>query len=82
MIFVAGAMAMAVAALPAAAATLRGDPLDRLLAVQVLSADVALLLAVLAGAERTAFDLDLALTTALLSFAGSLVLVRFVGRWT
>ncbi|HEX9051633.1 MAG TPA: monovalent cation/H+ antiporter complex subunit F [Anaeromyxobacter sp.] len=81
MTFVWATVAMALASVPAMLATLRGEPLERLLALQVLSADVALLLAALAGANRTAFDLDLALTLALLSFAGALALVRFVGRW-
>lgn len=82
MTFTAAALGVAVAWLPATAATLRGDALERLLALQVASADVALLLAVVAGVERTSFDLDLALALALLSFVGALALVRFSGRWT
>lgn len=80
MTFSTAALGVAAAWLPATAATLRGGPLERLVALQVASADVALLFAVVAGIDRTAFDLDLAL--ALLSFAGALALVRFTGRWT
>ncbi len=79
MIFTAAGVAAAVATAPALVATLRGDAIDRILGLQVVSADVALVFAVLAGESRTSFDLDLAIAVALLSFLGALGLLRFLG---
>jgi multicomponent Na+:H+ antiporter subunit F len=69
-----------VAVLPCLLATLRGEPIDRLTGLMLggpMSTLVLLLLA--AGYGRPAY-LDMAFVVALLSFAGSLVFARFLGR--
>ncbi len=82
MIFRVALVGALIASLPAFAAILRGGRLERLLALQVVSADLALVFAILAGADRTPYDLDLAIATALLSTVGALALLRFAGGWT
>lgn len=75
------AFALLVAALfPCLLATLRGEPVDRLsgLILAGPAATLALLL-LAAGYGRPAY-LDAAFVVALLSFAGSLVFARFLGR--
>jgi multicomponent Na+:H+ antiporter subunit F len=66
--------------LPCLLATLRGAPLDRLAGL-ILAGPAATLVLVLmaAGYGRPAY-LDVGLVVALLSFAGSLVYARFLGR--
>jgi multicomponent Na+:H+ antiporter subunit F len=79
--WLAAAIAMLVAGLtPCMLATLRGGPVDRLAGL-ILAGPVATLVLLLlaAGYGRPAY-LDVALVLALLSFAGSLVYARFLGR--
>ena len=75
------AVAMLVVGLgPCLVATLRGEPTDRLAGL-ILAGPLATLVLLLlaAGYGRPAY-LDVALVLALLSFAGSLVYARFLGR--
>jgi multicomponent Na+:H+ antiporter subunit F len=65
---------------PALAATLRGPPADRLAGLIVSGPLVTLVLVLLAAAYARPAYLDAALVLALLSFAGSLVFARFLGR--
>jgi multicomponent Na+:H+ antiporter subunit F len=62
------------------AAMLRGDPVDRIAGlIQAGPATALVLLMLAAGFGRPAY-LDVAFVVALLSFAGSLVFARFLGR--
>ncbi len=66
---------------PCGAICLRGDPMDRLVGLLMAGNLVTLALVLLAeGFHRAPFQ-DLALTMALLSFAGGLVFARFLERW-
>lgn len=66
--------------LPCMAAMLRGDPVDRIAGLILAGPATALVLLMLAaGFGRPAY-LDVAFVVALLSFAGSLVFARFLGR--
>jgi multicomponent Na+:H+ antiporter subunit F len=71
---------MAGALLPALLATLRGRPAVRLAGLIVTGPLVTLALVLLAAAYGRPAYLDVALVTALLSFAGSLVFARFLSR--
>jgi multicomponent Na+:H+ antiporter subunit F len=75
------AFALLVAAVfPGLLSTLRGEPVDRLAGLLVTGPAATLVLMLLAaGYGRTAY-LDAAFVLALLSFAGSLVYARFLGR--
>lgn len=65
---------------PCLLVTLRGDPADRLTGLIVAGPAATLVLLLLsAGYGRPAY-LDVAFVLALLSFAGSLVYARFIGR--
>ncbi|QXJ19738.1 hypothetical protein AGRA3207_000318 [Actinomadura graeca] len=66
--------------LPALLATLRGTAEDRLAGLIVTGPLVTLALTLLAAAYGRPSYLDVALVLALLSFAGSLVFARFLGR--
>jgi multisubunit Na+/H+ antiporter MnhF subunit len=62
-------------------ACLSGTPIDRLIALEVVtSVDAVLLLVLAEGLHRDVF-FDLALTVALLSLAGGLVFAHFMERW-
>jgi multisubunit Na+/H+ antiporter MnhF subunit len=62
-------------------ACLTGAPLDRLVALEVVtSVDAVLLLVLAEGLHRDVY-FDLALTLALLSLAGGLVFAHFMERW-
>lgn len=59
----------------------RGDALHRLVGLEAAGLIACMALLLLAeGFHRPSFT-DLALALALLSFAGGLVFVRFLGRW-
>jgi len=58
-----------------------GDAMDRVVGLQMLSILTAIILMLLAhGFQRMPFY-DIALASALLSFGGGLVFVRFLERW-
>lgn len=68
------------AAGPCLLATCRGEPGERLVAVQALAVVLTVTLVVLSvGQDRPAY-LDVPLVLALVSLAGSLVFARFFGR--
>jgi multicomponent Na+:H+ antiporter subunit F len=60
---------------------LRGDPVDRLVGLEMAGTVATLVLLVLAQAYDRAVYFDLALTLALLTFAGGMVFARFLERW-
>jgi multicomponent Na+:H+ antiporter subunit F len=66
---------------PAALVAFRGDAMDRLVGLQMAATVTTLILMLLAqGFQRIPFY-DIALASALLSFGGGLVFVRFLERW-
>jgi multicomponent Na+:H+ antiporter subunit F len=75
------ALALLVAAAgPCLVAVCRGEPGERLVALQSLSVTLTVVLVLLAvGQDRPAY-LDVPLILALVSLAGSLVFARFFGR--
>ena len=76
------AAAVLVLALPACLwVCMRHAPLDALVALELASTITTLVLLALAqGYQRDPF-MDLALVSALLSFAGALTFARFLERW-
>ncbi len=75
------AIAMIVCLIPCGAVCLRGEATDRLAGLETAGTICTLILALLAEAMGRPAFLDLALTMALLSFAGGLVFARFLERW-
>ena len=59
----------------------RHGPLDALVALELASTITTLVLLVLAQGYRRDPFMDLALVSALLSFAGALTFARFLERW-
>ena len=59
----------------------RAAPMDRLVGLQLATAIDAIILLLLAEGFHRDIYVDLALTLTLLSFAGSLVFIRFMERW-
>jgi multicomponent Na+:H+ antiporter subunit F len=79
--FLAAAVVMVVGFGAAVWTATRGDPLERVVATELsTNVTVVLLMLLTEGSHRSTY-LDLALTLALLSFAGSLVYLRFLERW-
>lgn len=67
--------------IPAGIVAFRGDAMDRLVGFEMAAIITTLTLTLLAhGFQRMPFY-DIALATALLSFGGGLVFVRFLERW-
>ena len=77
---VAATLLLATGVAPALAGTLRGDPLERLVALELGSVVTTLCLLLLAQGFARSTYLDVALLLALLSLAGTLVFARFLGR--
>ncbi len=71
---------LAAAVLPCLLAMLRGEPLDRLAGLILAGPATTLVLLLLAAGYGRPAYLDAAFVVALLSFAGSLVFARFLGR--
>jgi multicomponent Na+:H+ antiporter subunit F len=65
---------------PCLLATVRGEPVDRLTGLILAGPVVTLVLLLLAAGYGRPAYLDAAFVVALLSFAGSLVFARFLGR--
>lgn len=65
---------------PTLVGVLRGDPLDRFLALQMMTVVVIGVLLLLADAFARASYVDVGLVLAVLSFTASLVFARFLGR--
>jgi multicomponent Na+:H+ antiporter subunit F len=68
------------AAGPCLVAVCRGEPGERLVALQSLSITLTVVLVLLAVAQDRPSYLDVPLVLALVSLAGSLVFARFFGR--
>ena len=75
------ALSLILCLIPCALACLRGDAIDRLVALEAATVIVSLVLLVIAEAMGRQSFADLGLMMALLSFAGGLVFARFLGRW-
>ena len=76
----AGVALMVAAVFPCLLGTLRGEPVDRLAGLLVAGPVATLVLMLLAAGYGRPAYLDAAFVLALLSFAGSLVYARFLGR--
>ena len=75
------AIALLPALIPGGIVLVRGDDLDRLVALELAGALTVLILVLLAqGFARSSFY-DLALTLALLSFPAGLAFARILERW-
>jgi multisubunit Na+/H+ antiporter MnhF subunit len=70
-----------VALAPCAAVTLRGEPVDRLVGLEMGAIVLSLTLVCLAEAEHRIAFYDLGLAMAMLAFGGALVFARFLERW-
>ncbi len=75
------ALALLLTLVPCAIVVTRGPAVDRLVALETANGIETLLLLVLAEAFNRSAFFDLALTLALLSFAGAMVFARFFERW-
>ncbi len=75
------ALAMMICLIPCALGCLRGDSVDRLVALEAATLIMVLILLLIAEAMGRQSFVDLALMMALLSFAGGLVFARFLERW-
>jgi multicomponent Na+:H+ antiporter subunit F len=80
-VWIAATVALLVALVPCGIVCLRGEPMKRLVGLQLANAIVTLILILLAQIMNRSFFYDLVLAQALLSFGGGLVLVRFLERW-
>jgi multicomponent Na+:H+ antiporter subunit F len=75
------ALALLVGLVPCGVVCLRGDPVNRLVGLEMAGTVDTLLLVLLAQAYDRAIYYDLAVALALLSFAGGMVFARFLERW-
>ncbi len=75
------AIALLLTLVPCGVVIVRGRPADQLVAFEAAGGIETLLLLLLAEALHRPAFFDLALTLALLSFAGSLVFARLFERW-
>jgi multicomponent Na+:H+ antiporter subunit F len=75
------ATVLMVALLPCLWVCVRREPFDALVALELASTITTLVLLLLAQGYRRDPFMDLALVSALLSFAGALAFVRFLERW-
>jgi multicomponent Na+:H+ antiporter subunit F len=74
------ALALLAGLVPCGLVVLRGDAADRLVALELAGTVDTLILLLLAQAYGRPVYVDVALTLALLSFAGGLVFARFMER--
>ncbi len=72
---------MLLSLIPCGVVCLRGDPVDRLVALETAGTIATLVLCALAEGMHRAPFFDLPLTLALLALAGGLVYARFLERW-
>ncbi len=79
--WLAAAAAILVCLVPCGIVCLRGEPIDRLVGLELAGVIATFVLVLLAeGFHRIPF-FDIPLALALLSFAGGLVFARFLERW-
>ncbi|HEX8947600.1 MAG TPA: MrpF/PhaF family protein [Dissulfurispiraceae bacterium] len=67
--------------LPGIAACMRGRMLERIVALQMVQVLAVIVMLLMAEGYRRDIYFDMALTLSLLSFAASLVFIRFMERW-
>ena len=79
--WLAAAVAFLVLLAPCAVVAMRGDPVSRLLGLQLGNVVTTLALLALAEGFNRSIYFDLALVYAVLSFAGTVAFVRFLERW-
>jgi multicomponent Na+:H+ antiporter subunit F len=79
--FLVAALALLAGLVPCGVVCLRGDPVNRLVGLEMAGTVDTLVLLLLAQAYHRAIYFDLALALALLSFAGGMVFARFLERW-
>jgi multicomponent Na+:H+ antiporter subunit F len=79
--WVVAALALLAGLVASGVVCLRGDPVDRLVGLEMAGTVATLVLLVLAQAYDRVIYFDLALTLALLTFAGGMVFARFLERW-
>jgi multicomponent Na+:H+ antiporter subunit F len=79
--FALAAAGLFVALVPSGLVVFRGDPLDRLVGLEMAGITLTLLFLTLAQAFGRAALQDVALALALMSFGGGLVFARFLERW-
>ena len=74
------ALALLCALLPAGLAAARGDGLDRLVGLELVSSIAAVFMLVLAQVTHQSYYLSVPLVLVPMSFAGTLVFTRLLGR--
>jgi multicomponent Na+:H+ antiporter subunit F len=74
-------LALLAGLVPCGLLCLRGDPINRLVGLEMAGTIDALVLMLLAEGFGRPIYFDLALALALLTFAGGLVFARFLERW-
>lgn len=79
--FAVAALVLLAGLVPCGVVCLRGDPLSRLVGLEMAGVVDILLLLLLARAYDRAIYYDVALALTLLSFAGGMVFARFLERW-
>ena len=80
-VWLAGAAGMLVALIPCGVVCLRGDPVRRLVGLELTGVVVALAIELLAQATHRAYLYDLALAQSVLTLGIALVFARFLERW-
>ncbi len=76
-----GAGVLMLAWIPCGIVALRGDAMDRLVALEMAGVFAALIVLLLAEGMQRPSVFDLALALALLSLPSGLVFAHFLGRW-
>jgi multisubunit Na+/H+ antiporter MnhF subunit len=79
--FVAAAIAMLIAIVPAGIVLCRGELAESVVAFEFISAVMVMVLALLAQAFRRSGEFELAVLLAVLMYASGLVYVRAMERW-
>lgn len=78
--FVVAAIGMLIALVPCGIVLVRGTTMDAIIAFEVISAVVVVVLVLLAEGFRRPGEFELAVLLAALMFGSGLVFVRFLGR--
>ena len=80
-IWLISATALLFGLVPVGIVVFKGDPMDRVVGLEMAGIMTTLILMLLAHVYAEYSFYDLALATALLSFGGGLAFVRFLERW-
>jgi multisubunit Na+/H+ antiporter MnhF subunit len=81
MAFVAAAIAMLIALIPAGIVLCRGELAESVVAFEFVTAVIVMVLALLAQAFRRSSEFELAVLLAVLMYGSGLVYVRAMERW-